>query len=107
MNIEINTDHNKDSNIAFVAKLKALLVKILENYSSEITLLEVHLTDENGKKEGIEDKKCLLEAHVEKMNPIVSRYYAKTYEQSLIGSIEKLKASLDTKIGKLHNRHHS
>lgn len=107
MIITFNTDHHKDGNADFRARYQTILTEKLENYSHEIKKLDVHLTDENGKKEGGEDKKCLLEAHIEKMNPIVSTNHAGTYELSLTGAIDNLKAALDKQMGKLNDRHNA
>ena len=63
--------------------------------------LEVHLSDENGSKDGIHDKKCLLEARLEGRQPIAVTALASTYELAVNSAIDKLKASLNTILGRL------
>lgn len=100
MKIQLNTDKNLSVHEAFAAKLENLLTEQLSRFSEHITRLEVHLSDENGPKDGINDKKCLLEARLRGRQPIAVTEVAGTHEQTVNGAINKLKASLDTIIGR-------
>ena len=104
MTIQINTDNNLNVHEAFGNKLDDLLSEKLNRYSEHITRLEVHLSDENGSKVGINDKKCLLEARLEGRQPIAVTQVANNYEQAVHGAIDKLKSSLATIMGRL--KHH-
>jgi ribosome-associated translation inhibitor RaiA len=88
---------------AFGDKLDKLLSEELDRFSEHITRLEVHLSDENGSKDAINDKKCLLEARLEGRQPIVVTQVANNYEQAVHGAIDKLKSSLTTITGRLRN----
>ena len=70
MTIQLNA--GKDLNIqeAFGEKLEDMLTEELSRFSEHITRLEVHLSDENGIKDGQNDKRCLLEARLEGRQPI-------------------------------------
>ena len=103
MTIQINTDNNVSVHEAFKAQLDGLLAEKLSRFSEHITRLEVHLSDENGSKEGINDKKCLLEARLEGKQPIVATQVANDYEQAVHGAIDRLKSSLDKIIGRSRN----
>ncbi|MGK2863602.1 MAG: HPF/RaiA family ribosome-associated protein, partial [Chitinophagaceae bacterium] len=87
----------------FTAPLIILLQEELKRFSSQITRLEVHFSDQDGNKDGQSDKRCMIEARLEGMNPIAVTNHANTFEQALEGSIEKLKTSLDTILGRLSN----
>ncbi len=104
MTIQINTDKNLSVHEAFEAELDRLLSKELSRFSEHITRLEVHLSDENGNKQGLNDKRCMIEARLEGRQPIAVTERANDYERAVSGAIEKLKTSLDTIVGKL--RHH-
>lgn len=104
MIIIFNTDHNIQAGDFFTSPLESILLDKLEKYNRKITKLEVHLTDENGKKKGVDDKRCLLEAHIDKMEPTIGSCLSDTYESSLIGAIKNLKASLETKLGRLQDQ---
>jgi hypothetical protein len=68
-----------------------------------VTRLEVHFNDENSHKGGEDDKRCMLEARLEGMQPIAVTNNGATEEHALKGAIDKLKAALDTIIGRLRN----
>ncbi len=104
MTIQINTDKNLSVHEAFEAQLDGLVSEELSRFSEHITRLEVHLSDENGNKQGQNDKRCMIEARLEGRQPIAVTDRANDYELAVSGAIEKLKASLDTIVGKL--KHH-
>ena len=103
MTIQFNTD----SNITLGEKLRVPLISLiseeLSRFSHQITRVEVHLSDENGPKEGQNDKRCLIEARLEGMKPIAVTNNANTHEQAIEGAVEKLKTTLDTIFGRLRN----
>ncbi len=103
MTIQLNTDKNLNIHEAFGAKLNDLLSEELSRFSNHITRIEVHLSDEDGSKGGINDKRCLLEARLEGRQPVVVTGIANTYDQAVDSAIDKLKASLNTIVGRLRN----
>ena len=56
MTIQINTDSNLSVHEAFGNKLEGFLTDELSRFSEHITRLEVHLSDENGSKHGVNEK---------------------------------------------------
>ena len=105
MTIQFNSAHNVRANEELKAPIKALLYEKLNRFSNNITRLDVHLSDENGNKEGGNDKRCLLEAHREGAIPQVAKNYANTYELAAEGAADKLKASLNSAHGRSENHH--
>lgn len=103
MTIQINTDKNLSVHEKYGAQLEALLAEELSRFDDHITRLEVHLADENGNKESQDDKRCLLEARLKGRQPIAVSSSANTYDQAINGAIDKLKASLDTIVGRMRN----
>ena len=101
MTIQFNTDHNISGNEKANGYFSTTITDALSRFSNHITRVEVHLTDENSNKEGQNDKRCLLEARLEGMQPIAVTCNADTIEQAVKGAIDKLKSSLDTVIGRL------
>jgi len=101
MTIQLNADKNLSIHEEFRDKLNDLLSEELNRFSKNITRLEVHLSDENGQKDGLKDKRCVLEARLEGKQPIAVTDEANTYEQAVDGAIYKLKNMLDTKLGRL------
>ena len=103
MKIQFNTDSNITESKEFRASLIALISEGLSRFSDQISRLEVHLSDENSLKKGLNDKRCLLEARLEGRQPIAVKNQANNLEQAVVGAVDKLKASLDTKIGRSRN----
>ena len=61
----------------------------------------MHLKDENGKKEGFNDISCLLEARLEGRQPIAITSQADTVELAISDAIDKIKAAIETILGKI------
>jgi ribosome-associated translation inhibitor RaiA len=103
MQIQINTDKNIIVSEELIASSTALIAEELSRYSQQITRVEVHLSDENGLKDGVNDKRCMVEARLAGMKPMAVTDYANTHEQAVFGAIDKLKTSLETITGRLRN----
>ena len=103
MQIQFNTDNNLSGSEDLIASSTSLISEELSRFSDQISRVEVHLSDENGKKEGLKDKRCMLEARIEGKQPIAVTNHANTHEQSISGAIDKLLASLETIQGRRKN----
>ncbi len=103
MTIQLNADKNLSVHEAFGTQLTELLSEELNRFSEYITRLEVHLSDENGGKNGQNDKRCLIEARLEGRSPIAVTADGDTHEHSVAAAIDKLKSSLETIVGRLRN----
>jgi ribosome-associated translation inhibitor RaiA len=101
MTIQINTDNSLTVHESFGAKLHELLLEELSRFSENITRLEVHLSDENGHKDGLNDKRCMIEARLQGRQPIAVKDLAATHELAVSGAVDKLKSSLEKIMGKL------
>jgi ribosome-associated translation inhibitor RaiA len=105
MTIQINTDNNISVHEEFGKKLENILSEGLSRFIEHITRLEVHLSDDNGSKDKINDKRCLLEARLEGRQPTVVTGFGNNYELAVDNAVDKLKSSLDTILGKLRNHY--
>lgn len=103
MQIQFNTDKTINGDERHQDFFTSQIAEELKQYQSDITRIEVHISDENGKKEGVNDIRCLLEARLEGRQPIAVSNQADTIEQSVSGAIDKLKASLKTILGRITN----
>lgn len=103
MTIQINTDKNINGTEALTAQYEAQIESELTRFSDHITRIEVHLSDENGHKDGVNTKRCLLEARVEGRQPIAVSNQANTLDQAVDGAVVKLTSSLDTIMSKMSN----
>ncbi len=103
MKIQFNTDHNISGLDAKNAFFSELIAEALKRFSDKITRIEAHLSDVNSHKNGPNDKRCMLEARIEGLQPIAVTNQADTLEKAVTGATEKLLASIDKIIGRLSN----
>jgi ribosome-associated translation inhibitor RaiA len=95
MQIQFNTDKNVAGSEELVAASTSIITEELSRFSTQITRVEVHLSDEDGNKDGVNDKRCLMEARLAGMKPIAVTNHANTHELAVFGAVDKLKASLE------------
>ncbi len=101
MTIQFNTGSNVQGSETMQDRFKDIIANKLDRFADQITRVEVHLTNVNGKKEGQDDKRCMLEARLEGLQPVAVTSNSDTYDGAVSGAIDKMKTSLDTVIGKL------
>ena len=101
MTIQINTDKTltgeKRSSDFFTTQIS----EALQRFESHITRIEVHLKDENGKKDGFNNISCLLEARLEGRQPIAITNQADTIDLAVTGAIDKIKNAIETILGRI------
>jgi hypothetical protein len=101
--VQLNTDKTISGNEKDQHYFTSMIEEGLKNFESHITRIEVHLSDENGIKEGFNDMRCLLETRIEGRQPIAVSCQADTVELAVSGAIDKLTASLETILGRMQN----
>lgn len=101
MTIQFNTTNNVNGSEAMNQRLSEIISGKLSRFEDYITRIEAHLSDENGGKEGQNDKLCILEARPQGIQPVVVSNNADTYDEAVTGAVTKLKSALDSAIGKL------
>ncbi|UKT65577.1 HPF/RaiA family ribosome-associated protein [Pedobacter mucosus] len=101
MIIQLNTDKNLTIHQEYEDKIQTQISDSLSRFSDLITRLEVHLSDENGSKDGLEDKRCMLEAKITGKEPIAVSNFGNNYDLAIAGALTKLKSTLETVAGKM------
>lgn len=104
MQIQVNTDHNIEGNEQFASHVKSVVESALDRFSERITRVEVHLSDENGGKDGQADKRCAMEARLEGRQPTAATHHAATVDQAIDGAADKLASSIESTLGRLHDQ---
>ncbi|TDD97519.1 HPF/RaiA family ribosome-associated protein [Flavobacterium cellulosilyticum] len=103
MKIQFNTDKTISGEERNQEFFTSQITEELSRYQSHITRIEVHLSDENGKKEGMNDILCLLEARLEGRKPIAVSNQSDRIELALSGALDKLKTTLESILGRIKN----
>ncbi len=104
MHIEVSTDHSIDGSEDLTNHIKELVKDALAHFGDQITRVEVHLSDVNAEKSGVDDKHCTIEARLEGLQPTAVKHAAATLDQAVKGAANKLKSSLESALGKLSDR---
>jgi len=100
MKIQLNTDSHIVGSEALTAEVEKKLTSALNRFSERITRIEVHLSDLNSAKTGVNDKRCVIEARVVGLNPISVSHQAPTLALAVDGGREKMANALDAAFGK-------
>ena len=65
-----------------------------------VTRVEVHLGDENGRKSGQDDKRCMMEARIEGRHPIAVTEHAASLDRAVKGAAGKLARMIESDAGR-------
>ena len=100
MRVQISTDRNIVGYDKMTDQLKRSVESALDRTSDHITRVEVHLSDVNGKKRGVNDIRCMIEARLEGRRPIAVTHRASTLDQAVGCAIDKLSRRIESSDGK-------
>ncbi|WP_016988110.1 HPF/RaiA family ribosome-associated protein [Flavobacterium sp. ACAM 123] len=103
MKILLNTDNNILGTEEMREPLTATISDAFDRYSEHITRVEVKFSDENSDRDSENDKRCVLEARLKGMQPLVVTSHANTVETAVAEAIDKMKATLNTVLGRLRD----
>ena len=103
MKIEINTDKTLIGEDRMREYFSTQVSESLKRYQSHITRVEIHLKDENGQKDGLNDVSCTLEARLKGRKPIAVTCQADKMELALTGAVDKMETAIKTIIGRIQN----
>ena len=101
MLVQIHTDKNIEGGSRFTEYFTTEIKNELARFDEIVTRVEVHITDENGNKSTPNDKKCVIEAKVEKKQPIAVTANADSAEKAFFEALEKIQRVLDTTVEKI------
>lgn len=98
--VQINTDHNIQNDEALAAWITGVVKSALAHSNNHITRVEVHVSDENGRKSGQHDKRCMMEARLEGRSPIAVTDHAATLDRAVNGAVRKLGRVIESTTGR-------
>ena len=103
MEFQFNTANNITGDDDVRARVEASVRSRLGRISDSITRLELHVTDENGPRGGV-DKRAVLEGRPRGFDPISVTHSAATVDAAAAGAADKLMKAFETQQGKRTNR---
>ncbi len=104
MKIKVNTDKNFKGTQDFEVYVEEKVGKLLQRFADKITRVEIHFSDQNAQKNTPDDVYCTIEARVDGLSPVAVTGKSSTREKALSDAVKKIKAALDTVIGKLKKK---
>jgi ribosome-associated translation inhibitor RaiA len=102
--IQVHTDGATADHHAVTAHVETVIEGALRHFNGQITRVDVHLSDENSIKGGVDDKRCTLEARMHGHQPLAATHQAETMEKAVHGAADKIKRSIEHTIGRLRDR---
>ncbi len=100
MQIHLHTDHNLDGREALSNYVDNLIYESFGRFHTRITRVDVHLGDENAAKQGVNDKRCLIEVRIQGLQPTAVTTHANTVHDAIVDATDKMTHSLAHTIGK-------
>lgn len=104
MQVQVNTDDHIQGGESLAQWIQVEADARLSRFNESITRLEVFLTDLDGDKSGMNDKRCRLEARVVSRQPVTVTADADKMPVAFIAAVEKLARALDTDLGRVKDR---
>jgi len=100
MQVLVNSDHNIHGSEPVAARVESIVTDAVDRFADRITRVEVHLSDENADKHGDNDKRCVMEARIAGMAPVVVHHQASTVRDAIDGAAAKLERALEHALGR-------
>lgn len=100
MQVQVNSNHIEGS-ARLQEWVSATVAERLDRFDEFLTRIEVHLTDENGGKAGVDDKRCHIEARPKGHQSVSVTHKAAALDLAVEGAAEKMRHALEHLIGKL------
>ncbi len=103
MIIQVNTDNHIDGKEDLSTYVSNLVTEKLQRFDSQLTRVEVHLSDENGGKSGANDKKCSIEARLDNLDPIFASAESDELGKAIHEGVNKIKRAIENQLDRVKN----
>jgi Sigma 54 modulation protein / S30EA ribosomal protein len=101
MNVQLHTDRNFVIDAELAARIETNVAADLERFSSRVTRVDLHLTDQSaGRKTGAHVR-CLAEAQVAGHPPVVVAHEAPEAKEAIDGAVVELVSALGHTVERL------
>lgn len=100
MQIQINTDHHIEGHEALATWATSEVKSGLSHHTDHITRVEVHLSEEIGRKGSVSDKRCVMEARLQGRPPMAVTQHSDNLHQAVTGAADKLNRMIESALGR-------
>jgi ribosome-associated translation inhibitor RaiA len=104
MQILINSDKNISMHAALSTSIEEEIHRLLDRFDSQLTRIEVFLTDENADKSGPRDKRCVLEARPNNHQSLTVTDESADVQTAVSGAAKKMQRLLETTFGRIADK---
>jgi ribosome-associated translation inhibitor RaiA len=104
MHVEINGDNHIHAGEPLRSEVRATVEGALDRFAERVTRVEVHLGDVNSHKNTADDKRCMMEARLKGLPPVVVTHHADSLALAIQGAAEKLERAIGNTLGRLNDR---
>jgi len=104
MQFQFNSDNQTPGGLDAAQHAESIVRSRLGRIEPRLTRIELHVTDVNGPREGQNDKRCLLEARPNGIDPISVTEQAETVAAAIAGAADKLLKVYDRLVGRQTSR---
>ena len=104
MQVQVRHDDTIRGSDRLTELTTATIEAALEAFIENITTVEVHYADENGKKAGGDDIRCSIEVRFDGRKPVGVTHHASDLEVALDAAADKMARMLDHQLGRIRDR---
>lgn len=94
MQVLVNHDHNIAGGESLQNYVENLMFDVLHNFRDQVTRVEVHVADENGKKGGDDDMRCTMEVRLRGLQPFAVTHHDKNIHAAIDGAADRVNRSV-------------
>ncbi|WP_338847973.1 HPF/RaiA family ribosome-associated protein [Massilia sp. W12] len=102
LQVIVNADNSVELHEPLMQHVEKTVRDALHHFAEQITRVEVHLSEANREKGADGENRCLIEARVAHQQPIAVSDNGPSLHQAIAGAADKLKRSVDSALGRLH-----
>jgi ribosome-associated translation inhibitor RaiA len=104
MQVQVNTDDHIHGGESLAQWVTDETRSRMSRFADHITRVEVFLTDLDGSKSGVNDKRCRLEARIANRQPVMVTADADKMAKAFTDAVDKLTRAIDTDLGRVKDR---
>lgn len=104
MQVQVRHDDTIRGNERLTELTTATLESGLATFLENITTVEVHYADENGKAPGIDDIRCTIEVRFKGKKPVAVTHHASDLEVALSAATDKMARLLEHQLGRVRDQ---
>jgi ribosome-associated translation inhibitor RaiA len=104
MQVLVRHDDTIQGSERLIELTTSIVESTLERFAENITTIEVHYADENGKKIGGDDIRCSIEVRFEGRKPTAVSHHASDLVVALETAAEKMARMLDHQLGRIRDQ---